>query len=290
MSSEKLPITVLIAAKNEAVNLPKCIRSVGNMERVVVIDSHSTDGSAELIAELTAECVQFDWNGEYPKKRQWALDNLDFTTPWVLLLDADEQVTPELEAEISQAINSPNPSDAYLIEKGFHFMGRRMKYGGFSHSAVLLFRVGEARFEKVEVEETSGFDMEVHERILVDGSIAKINAPLVHDDFKGLQAYIDRHNKYSSWEAAIRLKEETDDANRIKPSLFGDVQQKRRFLKHLAMKMPFEPWAWFFYHFILRLGFLEGRRGLIASQIRRQYITNVRAKIYETSIGRKEQV
>jgi len=120
-----------------------------------------------------------------------------------MLLDADEQVTAELENEIATAIEKQATPDAFLIEKGFHFMGQKFRFGGFSHSAVLLFKTGKAKFEKIEIEETSGLDVEVHERLIVDGSIGIMKHPLIHDDFKGLQAYIDRHNRYSSWEAAI---------------------------------------------------------------------------------------
>lgn len=283
MTAQTLPITVLIAAKNEFVNLPKCIESLRSMERIIVVDSQSTDGSIELIDDLGAECVQFSYSGEYPKKRQWALENLNITTPWTMLLDADEQVTEQLEAEIRAAIKQTPSHDAYLIKKGFHFMGRKMRFGGFSHSAVLLFKSGVGKFERIDVEETSGLDMEVHERVLIDGSIGQMKNALIHDDFKGLDAYIARHNRYSSWEAAIRLKlaDENTDSEQIKPSIFGDLQEKRRFLKLFAMRTPCEPWAWFIYHYFIRLGFLEGRRGLIASQIRSQYISNVRAKVFE---------
>lgn len=202
-----------------------------------------------------------------------------------MLLDADEQVTAELENEIATAIEKQATPDAFLIEKGFHFMGQKFRFGGFSHSAVLLFKTGKAKFEKIEIEETSGLDVEVHERLIVDGSIGIMKHPLIHDDFKGLQAYIDRHNRYSSWEAAIRLRElglgTKQNDEQIKPSLFGDVQQRRRFLKKIAIRFPFEHLLWFFYHYFIRFGFLEGIPGLIASRIRCSYISDVRAKMYE---------
>ena len=217
------------------------------------------------------------------------MDELDIKTPWVLLLDADEQVPPELEQEIRAAISRADAPAAFVIEKGFHFMGKKFRYGGFSHSAVLLFKNTKARFERIDLEETSGLDMEVHERLLVEGKVERLKTPLIHNDFKGLQAYIDRHNRYSSWEAAIRIHSLTptpgEDQDQITPSLFGDVQQKRRFLKHLAMRVPGEPWLWFFYHYIFRLGFLEGQRGLIASQIRAQYINNSRSKMFEKRLN-----
>ena len=261
------------------------MKAVEFCQRIIVIDSESDDGTCEKARHLNAEVIQFESSGSYPKKRQWAMENMSISTPWILLLDADEQVTPQLESEIRSAIESETAPTAFVIEKGFHFLGRKFRFGGFSHSAVLLFRTGQARFEKIDIEETSGLDMEVHERLIVDGSIGRIKQPLIHDDFKGLQAYIDRHNRYSSWEAAIRLRDlglgTKQNDEQIKPSLFGDVQQRRRFLKKIAIRVPGEHLLWFFYHYIFRLGFLEGIPGLIASRIRCSYISNVRSKMYE---------
>ena len=281
---QTLPLTVLIAAKNEAANLPKCLKALHPAKRVVILDSNSTDATPDIAASHGAEVVQFDYSGGYPKKRQWALDTLDIKTPWVLLLDADEVVPEALWSEIAEAIQQPDPETAYLITKGFHFMGQRFTYGGFSHQAVLLFQTGTARFEQLIDDPASALDMEVHERLLVEGNVGELDTPLIHEDYKGLEAYIERHNKYSTWEARLRQTYLTKGAygeQAVEANLFGDAQERRRFLKKIAIRIPLEPWLWFFYHYIFRLGFLEGRPGLIASRIRRNYIANVRAKMYE---------
>jgi len=279
-----LPITVLIAAKDEERNIGRCLASLSPAEHLIVIDSHSKDQTGKIAEEYGAKVTQFDYKGGYPKKRQWALDNLPITTPWILLLDADEIVPQELWSEIASVIMKPGGADAYLITKGFHFLGRKLHFGGFSHRATLLFRSGKARFERLIEDSTSTLDMEVHERIIVDGTLANLNTPLIHEDFKGLYAYIDRHNKYSSWEAGVRyafLHRAGTQQLTIRPNLFGNHQEKRRFLKMIAMRMPFEPQLWFLYHYVFRLGFLEGKPGLIASQIRASYIAQVRAKLFE---------
>lgn len=281
---ERLPVTVLIAARNEEANIGKCLASLGPAARVVVIDSRSADRTADLAAAAGAEVVQFDHPGGYPKKRQWALDTLAIGTDWVLLLDADEEVPPALWEEIGKAVADPKAPAAFLITKGFHFLGRRFRFGGFSFAAVLLFRRGKARFERLVEDPAGGLDMEVHERVIVDGPVGRLGTPLVHDDFKGLAAYLDRHNRYSSWEARLRLGFLTtgrygDDP--IRPRPFGNAQERRRFLKYLAVRVPGESVLWFLYHYVFRLGFLEGRPGLIASRIRSDYIAAVRAKVYE---------
>lgn len=158
-----LPLTVILAVKNEAVNLPKCLTALQPAQRVVVIDSNSSDATASIVGQFGAELVQFQYEGGHPKKRQWALENVQITTPWVLLLDADEVVPEALWQEIEAAINRPDAPTAFLITKGFHFLGRRFTFGGFSFQAVLLFKTGTARFERILAEADSGFDMEVHE-------------------------------------------------------------------------------------------------------------------------------
>ncbi len=284
-----LPLTVLIAARNEEKNLGRCLAALGPAQRVVVLDSHSTDQTAAIASRMGAEVVQFTYRGGYPKKRQWALDDLDIRSPWVLLLDADEVVPESLWNEIGAAIGSSAARDAYLIVKGFHFLGKRFRFGGFSFAAVLLFRRGKAHFEHLLDEDPTGdpLDMEVHERLIVAGSIGRLATPIIHEDFKGLQAYIDRHNRYSSWEAALRHRYLTTGQygyDTIRPRLFGNTQERRRSLKRWIIRLPLEPWLWFAYHFFVRLGFLEGRRGWIACQLRAAYIRQVRAKLYELTL------
>lgn len=134
--------------------------------------------------------------------------------------------------------------------------------------------------------------MEVHERVLVDGDIERLRTPLIHQDFKGLEAYIARHNSYSTWEARLRdqfLTSGQYGKRSVGARLFGSAQERRRFLKKIAIRTPFEPLLWFIYHYFLRLGFLEGRRGLIATQIRAAYIAQVRAKMYELRVSREGQ-
>jgi glycosyltransferase involved in cell wall biosynthesis len=280
----KLPITVLIAAKNEALNIARCLKSLGPAYHTFVIDSHSTDATAAIACDMGAEVVQFNYTGGYPKKRQWALDTLNIDTEWVFLLDADEVVPDSLWNEIAVVVNDLSAKDAYLINKGFHFLGQRFIHGGFSHQAILLFRKGRASFEELINDPAHALDMEIHERLCINGLVGSLKTPLIHEDFKGLEAYISRHNCYSTWEARLRyayLEKGRYGKQSIKPRLFGNVQERRRFLKEIAVRIPFESTLWFLYHYIIRLGIVEGRPGLIASQIRASYIAQVRAKMYE---------
>ena len=194
-NNNKLAITVLLAAKNEEINISKCLESLKPVEKIFVLDSHSSDKTAEISLSFGAEVIQFNYSGGYPKKRQWALENLDIQTPWVFLIDADEVVSEILWNEIRECINKNKTADAYMIKKGFHFLGKKMKFGGFSFDAVLLFKTGKGTFEKLVEDDAFGFDMEVHERIIFDGKISRLRAPIIHEDFKNLEAYISRHTR-----------------------------------------------------------------------------------------------
>ena len=282
---------MLLAAKNEEANIRKCLSSLTSVQEVYVVDSGSSDDTARIAEEeFGAKVVQFDYMGGYPKKRQWALDTLEFGNEWILLLDADEEVPQELWREIERVINQAESRDAYLIRKGFHFLGKRFRFGGFSHSALVLIKKGKCRFEELVEDVSTGLDMEVHERVIVDGTVGVLKTALIHEDFKGLEAYLDRHNKYSTWEARLRFHNKKNMAygsDAIRPRLFGNAQERRRFLKQIVVRVPFEPLVWFIYHYFFKLGFLEGRPGLIACRIRSAYIAQVRSKLYELELADK---
>lgn len=283
----KQPVTAILAARNEEANIARCLASLRPAERILVIDSQSSDSTARISLEYGAEVHQFMYLGGYPKKRQWALDRIPIHTEWILMIDADEVVPEELWDEIAETINRVDCADAFLITKGFHFLGRRFRFGGFSHSAVLLFRKGRANFEALFASGTRSQDMEIHERLIVQGRIGKLKTSLIHEDFKGLEAYIERHNFYSTWEAEQRwnyLKTGTWGTESVKPRIFGNTQERRRWIKGLMLHIPSEALLWFGYHFFLRLGLLEGRAGLIACQLRARHFSQVRAKLYELAL------
>lgn len=288
MIKASLPITVLLAVKNEVINIQRCMESLHPAQKIVVLDSDSNDGTVEAAKGLGAEVVQFCYKGGYPKKRQWALENQQIDTPWVFFVDADEVVTEQLWVEIEAAIQKEY--DAFFITKGFHFLGKKFRFGGFSHAAILLAKREKIRFEKIFNDSSNALDMEVHERVIVDGKTGTLKEPLIHEDFKGLEAYIDRHNKYSTWEARLRhnyFKTGRYGEDMVQARLLGNNQERRRFLKHIAMKTPCEPMLWFAYHYLIKLGFLEGKAGFIASRIRSHYIFQVRAKLHELKLNEK---
>ena len=150
--------------------------------------------------------LQFDWNGAFPKKRNWVLRNYEFKTDWVLFLDADEFVSAAFVREVRQAIQH-RPHVGFWLNFENYFMGQRLKYGDPMRK-LALFRVGVGEYEKIEEDHWSHLDMEVHEHPVLPGSAGEIKAPIEHNDFRGLKHYIAKHNEYSSWEAAryVRLR------------------------------------------------------------------------------------
>ncbi|MEH2269766.1 MAG: glycosyltransferase family 2 protein, partial [Nostoc sp.] len=127
--SSKIPVSVLIPAKNEQVNLPACLASLSRADEIFVVDSQSTDNSVEIAKSHGVNVVQFNFNGRWPKKKNWSLDNLPFRNEWVLIVDCDERITPELWEEIDQAIHNQEYTGYYLNRRVF-FLGKWIRYGG----------------------------------------------------------------------------------------------------------------------------------------------------------------
>jgi glycosyltransferase involved in cell wall biosynthesis len=279
-----LPVSVIVAARNEAHNLPRCLDGLRNFGEVYVVDSHSTDATREIAAAHGAKTVQFDYRGGWPKKRQWALDTLSLAHEWVLLLDADEVMTPALEAEISHAISNAN-YDGYRIALEMHFLGRQLRHSDASFWKLSLFRRGKAHYEcRLKEQDSSMADMEVHEHVVCDGPAGRLTNPLVHRNVESLFRYIQKHNEYSNWEAKVWLNRsgpEGEGEEELQPAFWGTQAQRRRWLRRKFLMVPGFPLLFFVYKYILRLGFLDGIPGLIYCCFQSVQFLQIKAKIYE---------
>jgi len=194
-SSALLPLTVIIPVRNEAHNLPRCLESLKAVGEVYVIDSQSTDDTAAIAQSHGAKVVQFQYAGGWPKKRQWAMDKLPLAHNWILLLDADEVLTPELADEIQKAIQDPH-TDGYFVALQMYFLGRRLRHSGASFWKLSLFRKGLGRFEcRLPDQDASMADMEVHEHVVVTGATRKLIHPLIHHNVESFSRYIQKHNE-----------------------------------------------------------------------------------------------
>jgi len=276
-----LPVSVIIAAKNEARNLPQCLESVRNFGEVLVIDSQSSDATVEIARSFAANVVQFYYRGGWPKKRQWALDNLPLRHDWVLLLDADESVTPELAAEIRHAVNNP-AVNGYFIGLQMFFLGRRLRHSGATFYKLCLFRRGMGHFEcRTAEQDDSMCDMEVHEHVMVGGNVRRLQHRLVHRNVDSLARYIQKHNEYSNWEAQVCGEGNGTEYNSLPPAPLGSQAQRRRWLRKHFLRWPGSSLAFFVYRYVFCAGFLDGAPGLIYCAFQGIQFFHIKAKLYE---------
>jgi len=287
IATPRVPVSAIIPVRNEAANLPRCLEALRDIGEVFVVDSQSTDSTVEIARSYNAQVVQFHYQGGWPKKRQWAMDNLRLTHDWILLLDADEVLTPELKHEIRSAIANP-AIDGYYIGLSIYFLGRVLRHGDARFWKLSLFRRGKGRYEcRLKDQDVSMADMEIHEHVRVDGPTARLQNPLIHHNLESLSHYIRKHDEYSNWEARV-LAQAEQTANQIVPSLFGTQAQRRRWLKKNIFAVPGSPVLIFLYRYLFRLGFLDGVPGLIYCSFQAVQMFHTKAKIYELK-SKKDQ-
>src|SRR6202167_2240087 len=275
----KLPVSVIIPVRNEAKNLPRCLQALADVAEIYVIDSQSTDETVEIARAHGAKVVQFHYQGGWAKKRQWAMNTLPLAYDWILLLDADEILTPELVQEIRAAIQNP-AVNGYFIQLRMWFLGRVLRHGDVGLWKMSLFRRGKGGYEcRLRDQDASMADMEVHEHVVVQGQTAKLRNPLIHHNVESLSRYIQKHDEYSNWESHVLLQR-GDDAE-LPPSLRGTQAQRRRWLKRKLFAIPGSPVLLFLYRYVLRLGFLDGVPGLIYCGFQAVQMFHTKAKIYE---------
>jgi glycosyltransferase involved in cell wall biosynthesis len=281
-----LPLSVIVAVRNEEENLARCLESLTGAGEVFVVDSFSTDATAEIARSFGAKVIQFQYQGGWPKKRQWALDTLPLSHEWVLLLDADESLTPELAAEIQSTVEDA-VFDGYYIGLDLYFLGRRLRHCGASFYKLSLFRRGKGRFECRTAEQDSSMcDMEVHEHVMVDGRVGSLRQRLEHRNIASLSRYIRKHDEYSNWEARVWSGRER--ASELSADLFGSQAQRRRWIKQKFFRMPGSSVLLFLYRYIFRLGFLDGVPGLMYCAFQAIQCFHVKAKLYEAKLASPE--
>ena len=276
MSCLNLPVTVVIPTKNEEKNLRECLHSLSGFAKVIVVDSQSTDCTAEIAREMGAVVVPFKWNGNFPKKRNWYLRNFEINTPWILFIDADEYVSDELKNNLAAILPVTNHVGFWLNYTN-HFLGKPLKYGD-SIRKLALFRPNAGEYELINDKVWSDLDMEVHEHPVLSGSIGRINIPIRHEDFKGIKAYIDRHNHYSSWEAqrCLSLKN-----NKHEKDIKFTWRQR---VKYSLLDTWFFGPIYFFFCYVIKLGFMDGAPGFVYAISKMIYFWQIKIKIQEILI------
>ena len=228
-------LSVVLITLNEAANLPRTLASVSWAHEIVVVDSGSTDATKEIAKSLGARLIEEPWKG-FANQKNSAIAHA--TGDWVLSLDADEEVSPELAREIQALLESEPPFSAYRIPRLNHFLGRPLRHGGYWPDPKLrLFRSGAARFA----------ERPVHETMEAKGPTGTLKNPLPHHCYPTLEDYIEHMNRYSS----------------VGAQMLVDSGRAPRTVLALAWNALLNPAATFIYNYICRLGFLDGREGLL---------------------------
>lgn len=275
--SEKIPVTVVVPVLNEEANLAKCLERLGAFDEVIVVDSGSSDASRQIALDRGARVINFEWNGQYPKKRNWVLINERLRNEWVLFLDADELITERFCREVVRALRAGTYNGFWLRYTNY-FLGRPLKYGD-PQRKLALFKARAGLYERIDEEAWSGLDMEVHEHPIIDGCVGEIMAPIEHRDDRGVIKFLKRHQDYAIWEAMRTIKLGESDATNWK------MLTRRQKKKYSNIEKWWFAWVYFFVSFILKRGFLDGYAGFAYAFYKLWYFLTIRLIILERRQG-----
>ena len=255
-SSPRSKLTALLPTFNEEANIADCIASVAWADEVFVVDSFSVDATPRIAAGKGARLVQHEYVNSASQKN-WSIPQA--AHEWVLIVDSDERVTPELQREIVGILEADAAGrpvyDGYRIRRLNHFLGRRVRYCGWQNDTCLrLFRRDRGRYQ----------DREVHADVMIDGTVGKLNHPLLHYTFTSFDQYMRKFNQYTTWAAGDRA-----------------ARTRRVGCRHLLLR----PLGRFFKQYILKRGFLDGRVGLMICSLAAFSVFMKYAKLLERQIA-----
>ena len=249
-------LSVIILSYNEQANLPDCLRSLQGLNcRVFVVDSFSADRTAEIARAAGAMVCQHAFEN-YSAQRNWSQANLPIGSPWILHLDADERLTPELVAEINSLLQNPPPGVAgFLLRKRTIFMGRWIRHGGHYPSYHLrLFRKDRGRCE----------DRQYDQHFVVQGDLRRLRHDYMDVVASTLSSWTLRHARWAGAEAC-EMSASNAGRRQVTPALWGNPIQRRRWWRNNYADCPLfiRAFLYWFYRYVVRLGFLDGTQGLI---------------------------
>ena len=256
MPRPDIPVSVVIVTRNEEARIESCLSALSCFSEIIVVDSGSTDSTKILAEKSGARMIDFSWNGQYPKKRQWCLDNIDLKHEWILFVDADEMVTAALMDEIADVFKDKPDGAGYFIKGRYRRNGKILKYGLCNNKLALIDR-RKMTFPVIDDLDLPGMgEIEGHyQPVLRPGfegeKVGALKNHLIHDAYDDDEAWRARHERYAAWEAGMNRR-------RAWPR---DPVRWRQNLKRLFRVMPGRP-LWAFMHcYIVKLGFLDGKPG-----------------------------
>lgn len=277
-------ITAIILTKNEEVNIARCINSIAELaDRVVVVDSGSTDKTLEIAKKMGAEIYCHEPFEHYAKQFNWALDNVGVQTKWIYRIDADEVVTDELKKEIINACaeHSDDDVNGFVMKFKVYFMGRFLTHGGiYPFYNLTIFKNGFGRYEERAMGEHI---------VLTEGKTIDLQNDCLHYDFKDLTSWINKHNWYATREVNDYL--ETLAKHQAETSLYHEAEKTKKLRDGLYYKLP-KFWRakfYYWYRYYIKLGFLDGKAGKVHAFLQAYwYRFLIDAKIMEYEIKEKQ--
>ncbi|ARP95090.1 glycosyltransferase family 2 protein [Bordetella genomosp. 13] len=271
----RILVSVVVMTKNEEKNIDKCLRALVDFDEVFVVDSDSTDRTVEMARGLGARVVPFRWNRQYPKKKQWCLENLPFSHDVVLYVDADEVMTPAVAQEIHACLpRFAQGAGGAFVGFDYVFCGKLLSHGHRAYKLALLHR-GRARFlDYDDLNVANMWEVEGHYQPQVVGETFALRNRMVHEDHDTLYHYFDKHNRYSDWEANLRVRGLMNDPREANTG-------SRAFLKRVFAMLPFKGLTIFVHSYLLRFGFLDGKAGLDYAIARAGYYWQIGLKARE---------
>jgi glycosyltransferase involved in cell wall biosynthesis len=269
-------VSIVVIAKNEARNIRRCLESLAGFEDVVVIDDDSSDETPIIASSLGARviCHRFE---SFAAQRNWALEHVRLQKDWVLMLDADESLTPAVCEAIGSATMRAAPSLAgFLMCRRNWFLNRFLRFAdGYPVWIMRLVRRGRARFVDSGHGEVPAPP--------VDGILGKIKEPFLHYPFShGLSQWVTRHNVYSTREAQLELA--GPPGWHWRESFCGSRQERRSTLRNIARNLPARPLLRFFHNYLWNWGVLDGRAGLAFSLLMAWYEGMIVLKRWESQL------
>ena len=272
-AATRTPVSVMIFTLNEAIHLPSCLAALAWCDDVIVVDSFSTDTTETITREAGARFFQHAFTG-FGDQRNWALANCSPCHEWILILDADERVTPELVDEMATRLASA-PADvaAFRIKRRFYFWGQWLKYSSLYPTWVVRL---------IHRDRVHYINRGHAETQVVNGNTLAMTNDLIDENMKGIDEWFERQNRYSSKDAEYELQTSG------KPIAWGalvtgDNLGRRATLKQIAARMPLRPLVYFLYSYVFRLGFLDGMNGFHFCVMKALYQRMVLIKKYDMS-------
>jgi glycosyltransferase involved in cell wall biosynthesis len=255
----RAPISVVVLTFNEERNLAACLASVADWaEEIFVVDSGSTDRTVAIAEQHGARVVPHPFD-THARQWQWALSELPMRTPWVLALDADQRVTPELAAEIARELSRDSSVQGYFVKRKQIFRGRWIRHGGYYPKYLLkLFRRAAWSVDPRDL---------VDHHFRVTGAVSKLHGDIVEDNHNEdrIADWIAKHNRYATLQARQEIAAAGEATVAGAADAFGSPDDRTRWMKGIWARLPLfvRPCAYVCYRYILRLGFLDGKEGFI---------------------------